>query len=97
MAYLELSKEAYNDLILAAGMKASRVAKVCELQGVWSEAAAAEEPVVSEPIDGVAAMSDMLVENEARDEPEPDLGTQHIEELLELDADADPLMGTTDD
>ena len=94
MAYLELSKEAYNDIIMAAGMKASSVAKVCETQGIWSEAAAAEEPVVSEPIDSMSALEIMLDVNEKRDK---DLGTQHVEELLELDADSDPLMGTTDD
>ena len=49
MAYLELSKEAYNDLIIAAGMKASKVAKVCETQGVWSEEAMDEAPPNVEP------------------------------------------------
>ena len=49
MAYLELTKEAYNDIINAAGLKASAVARVCETQGVWSAEAAAEEPVVTVP------------------------------------------------
>lgn len=44
MAYLELSKEVYNDIIIAAGMKGAKVAKVCETQGVWSEEAMAEAP-----------------------------------------------------
>ena len=50
MAYLEISKEAYNDIIIAAGMRAAQVAKVCEAQGVWSAEAAAEEPVVTEEV-----------------------------------------------
>ena len=50
MAYLELSKEAYNDIILAAGMKGSKVARVCEAQGVWSPEAQDEAPDnVAEP------------------------------------------------
>ena len=49
MAYLELSKEAYNDLIMAAGIKGSKVAKVCETQGVWSEEAMQEAPPNVEP------------------------------------------------
>lgn len=44
MQYLVLSREAYNDLILAAGLKAGAVAKVCNEQGVWSKEAQAEAP-----------------------------------------------------
>lgn len=50
MAYLELSKEAYNDIIQAAGMKGAKVARVCEDQGVWSAEATQEAPPnVQEP------------------------------------------------
>jgi hypothetical protein len=44
MAYLELSLEAYDNLIKAAGMKASSVAKVCAEQGVWEPASEEEAP-----------------------------------------------------
>lgn len=50
MAYLELSLEAYDNLIKAAGLKASSVARVCEEQGVWEPQAAEEAPPdVAEP------------------------------------------------
>jgi len=44
MAYLELSLEAYNDIIQAAGLKGSKVARVCAEQGHWCGQAADEAP-----------------------------------------------------
>lgn len=47
MAYLELSREAYDDIIKAAGIRGGQVAKVCNDQGVWSAEAEAEAPEFS--------------------------------------------------
>ena len=51
MAYLELTLEAYDDLIKAAGNRAAQVSKVCRVQGVWTQEAEAEAPpdTVNEP------------------------------------------------
>jgi len=51
MAYLELSKVAYDNLIKAAGLKASSIAKVCQDQGVWEPQAADEAPPQVAPED----------------------------------------------
>ena len=82
MAYLELSREAYDNLIKAAGLKASRVAKICNEQGVWSIEAALEAPP------GVA------VEEVVDAEPEPQTDTQvAVEPVAESEPDAPPMSG----
>ncbi len=50
--YLALSKEAYDDLIRAAGLKAGAVAKVCNDKGIWGSEAQADAPpnAVEEPL-----------------------------------------------
>ena len=58
MAYLELSMEAYNDLIIAAGTRAGRVSAVCNAQGVWSKDAQADAPVDAVPEHDNAAADD---------------------------------------
>ena len=71
MAYLELSLEAYDNLIKAAGMKASSVAKVCADQGVWEPQAAEEAPPdVAEPAhdpDGGTTYEPSVDEGEGHD------------------------------
>ena len=49
MAYLELSLEAYDDLIRAAGSRAGQIAKVCNEKGVWQTTPDEEAAAVSEP------------------------------------------------
>ena len=79
MAYLELSLEAYDDLIKAAGLKAGAVAKVCRTQGVWSIEAALEEPTDVEVEETETAQTNLTFETEPTpaevpDEPESFVG-----------------------
>ncbi len=53
MAYLELSLEAYDNIIKAAGNKASSVARVCEEQGVWEAEASEEAPPDYVPVEEI--------------------------------------------
>lgn len=53
MAYLELSLEAYDNIIKAAGLKAASVAKVCEEQGVWEAKAIEEAPPDYVPVEDI--------------------------------------------
>ncbi len=51
MAYLELSLEAYDNLIKAAGNRGAQVSRVCREQGCWEAAAADENPAIETAVD----------------------------------------------
>ena len=55
MAYLELSKEAYDDLLHAAGSRAGQVAKVCNELGVWETTVEEEAAQVADNFTEVQA------------------------------------------
>ena len=68
MAYLELSKEAFDDLIRAAGSRAGQVANVCNTQGVFETTPAEEESEVAEPEVAPEVEEPSLADSERLDE-----------------------------
>ena len=67
MAYLELSLEAYDDLIRAAGSRGGQVARVCNEQGVWETSP--EEEAVSVSESEPAVCEETVAEVEPESEP----------------------------
>ena len=72
MAYFELSKEGFDDLIKAAGSRAGQVAAVCNAKGVFEATPDEEAAEVAEPdvTPEVADEVDAEAEEEMTEEPE---------------------------